>query len=75
MVFVDKMVRFAYFTIVWACILQFLSFTNSPSSFCTWNSALTVIMFAFAIVYPLVMYYLLRSNADSLTNSTFGLAF
>jgi hypothetical protein len=75
MVLVDKIVRFAYFTIVWACILQLISFQNSPSTFHTWNSALTIIMFVFAIVYPVVMFYLLYRNANSLTDTTFGLAY
>jgi len=28
MVFIDKIVRFIYFTVVWACILQFIKFSN-----------------------------------------------
>lgn len=28
LVMIDKIVRFAYFTIVWACLLQFLHFHN-----------------------------------------------
>lgn len=75
MVLIDKIVRFAYFTIVWACILQFLSFKNSPTGFYNWNSALTIIMFIFVVVYPLIMYYLLYKNANSLTDNTFGLAY
>lgn len=75
MVLVDKIVRFAYFTIVWACILQFISFQNSPTTFRNWNSALTIIMFIFVVVYPLIMYYLLYKNANSLTDTTFGLAY
>lgn len=75
MVLVDKIVRFAYFTIIWACVLQFISFSNSPTSFHNWNSALTIIMFVFVVGYPSLMFYLLRENADSLTNNTFGLAF
>jgi phosphotransferase system glucose/maltose/N-acetylglucosamine-specific IIC component len=60
---------------VWACILQFISFANTPQSFHIWNSILTVILFIAAILYPVIMFLILRNNANSLTDTTFGLAY
>lgn len=69
------MVRFAYFTICWACLLQFIEFSNSPNGFHIWNSILCVIMFAAVVVYPIVMWLILRNNADNLSDATFNNAF
>ena len=71
-VMVDKIVRFAYLTLVCACTLQFISFANSPQSFHIWNSILTVVLFIAAFAYPIIMYLLLRRNANRLTDATFG---
>jgi hypothetical protein len=75
LVCVDKMVRFAYFTICWACFLQFLFFDNQPDSFHIWNSILTVVMFAAVVLYPIVLFVILRKHSNSLSVATFGLSF
>lgn len=63
--------RFAYFTIAWACFLQFISFSNEPQGFHIWNSILTIFMFVALLAYPVVMFLILRSNANSLSDATF----
>lgn len=69
---VDKIVRFTYFSIIWACVLQCTHLSNQPSSFNIWNSILTILFFVGAFVYPAVMYLLLRRSAQTLSVKTFN---
>lgn len=72
MALVDKAVRFTYFPIAWACVLQCTHFANDPSSFHSWNSALTIIFFIAVFVYPAVMFFLLRRIAGTMSQGTFN---
>ena len=74
-VFVDKVARFCYFTFAWSCILQLLFFSNEPSGFHTWNSILTVVIFILVIIFPVVMFGLLRRGANSLSDLTFNVVY
>jgi hypothetical protein len=69
--FVDKMVRFTYFSIVWACVLQFTHFSNEPRSFNIWNSTLTILFFLGVLAYPVIMFLVLRKRAFSVSVGTF----
>ena len=70
--FVDKVGRFCYFTFVWACILQLVFFSNEPQGFHLWNSILMIVIFIGVIIYPIVMFGLLRRGANSLSDATFN---
>lgn len=65
------MVRFIYFTVCWACVLQFMSFNNSPYTFHAWNSVITIVFAISVIVYPIAAFILLYKRANLLTNATF----
>lgn len=70
-VFIDKVVRFAYFTIVWACALQFTWFENLPQSFHIWNTIILIVFFIFVVLYPIIAFVYLRRRENSLTVSTY----
>jgi len=59
--------RFVYFTIVWACILQFIIFENIPSSFHIWNSVLLILLFVFAVLYPVGVFIYLKRVSNSIS--------
>jgi hypothetical protein len=67
----DKVVRFCYFTICWACILQLTNFSNSPISFHTWNSIITILFSLFVLTYPALMYFILRRRSNTVSDTTF----
>lgn len=67
----DKIVRFGYFTIIWACVLQCTHLSNEPKSFNIWNSVLTIFLFVAVFVYPIVMFFLLRRAANTMSSNTF----
>jgi hypothetical protein len=69
---VDKIVRFAYFTVAWACVLQFTHLSNEPKSFNIWNSILVFVFFAAVLIYPAVMFYILRKISLTLSSNTFN---
>jgi hypothetical protein len=71
-VFIDKIVRFAYFAVVWACVLQFTHLKNEPQSFFAWNTTLTIVMAVSAVAYPFVFFWYLRSTASTLSDNTFN---
>lgn len=72
LVMIDKIVRFAYFTVVWACVLQCTHLYNQPSSFNVWNSILTIVFFVAVFVYPMVIFIYLKRKSSIITESTFN---
>ena len=68
----DKIVRFAYFSIIWACVLQCTHLSNEPKSFNVWNSILTIVFFVAVLVYPAVIFLLLRRASSTLSAGTFN---
>lgn len=69
--YIDKFVRFAYFTVIWACVLQFNVFENTPKEFNIWNSVLCVIMFVLFVLYPIGGFLWLRKMSGEMSDSTF----
>lgn len=69
--YIDKFVRFSYFTVIWACTLQFTAFQNTPTSFNIWNSILCISMFVIFIVYPIIGFLWLRKMSGEMSESTF----
>jgi hypothetical protein len=62
-VFIDKIVRFSFFTVVWASSLQFIIFHCEPSQFMAWNSVLCIFMFVVYVLYCWVGFlYLWRQS-------------
>lgn len=62
-VFLDKVIRFTFFTVMWAACLQFIHFYNEPGGFMAWNSVLCIFMFVAYIVYVFISYFYLRKQA------------
>jgi hypothetical protein len=63
--------RFAYFTVVWACTLQFVEFHNSPKSFNIWNSVVCIVMFVLFVLYPVVGFVFLWRTGGTMSENTF----
>ena len=70
-VFIEKVIRFAYFTVVWACTLQFTWFMNEPQPFHIWNSILLIVLFILAVIYPFIAFIYLHRRFDSISRKTF----
>lgn len=70
-VFVDKVARFVYFTVCWACVLQLRFFYKEPSGYDGWTIALLIVLSLGVIIYPLVMFVLLRRIRDSTSVATY----
>lgn len=68
----DKIIRFAYFSIIWACVLQCTHLSNEPNSFNVWNTILTIVFFVAVLVYPVVIFLLLRRASSTLSAGTFN---
>ena len=69
--FIDKVVRFGYFTIAWASTLQFTWFQNEPQSFHIWNSVLLIVFFIFVLLYPIIGFIYIYRRFDSMSRQTF----
>ena len=69
--YIDKFVRFAFFTVIWACTLQFTVFSNSPREFNIWNSVLCIVMFVIFVLYPIGGFFWLRKMSGEMSDSTF----
>ena len=70
-VFVDKVARFVYFTVCWACVLQLRFFYKEPTGYHAWTIALLIVLTLGVIIYPIVMFVLLRRIKDSTSVATF----
>ena len=70
LVFVDRVVRFIYFTVAWACVLQFTHLSNAPSSFSIGNSILTIVFFILVVGYPVLMFVLLYRASGIMSHET-----
>ena len=70
--YIERFMRFIYFTVIWACILQFIWFENLPLPFFQWNAALCIIFFIVFIVYPIVSFIYLYKKADITSGDTFN---
>lgn len=71
-VFLDKIVRFTYFTVVWACVLQFTWFENEPQAFHIWNSTILIVLFILAVLYPILGFLYLYRKYSSILRQTFN---
>jgi hypothetical protein len=69
--YLDKFVRFAYFTVVWACALQFIELTNQPREFSIWNSVLCIVMFVLFVGYPIAGFIYLKWRSGYQSEGTF----
>jgi hypothetical protein len=69
--YLDKFIRFAYFTVVWACTLQFIEFTNTPKPFNIWNSVLCIVMFVLFVLYPILGFVFLWKMSGAVSDGTF----
>lgn len=67
----DKVMRFTFFTVMWAACLQFIRFYVEPSGFMVWNSILCIVMFVGYIAYVIVGYLYLRRQASFTNDATF----
>jgi hypothetical protein len=67
----DRVVRFAYFTVCWACVLQCNRIYNQPSAFNIWNSVLTFVFVAAVLAYPIVFFIFMSKVKDTISQSTF----
>lgn len=71
-VFIDKIVRFSFFTVIWASSLQFTSFKNEPASFMVWNSILCIVFFIGYTIYPAITYlFYIKKERDFTSIKTF----
>ena len=67
----DKVIRFTFFTVMWAACLQFIHFYVGPSGVMVWNSILCIFMFVAYIAYVFIGYFYLRKQASFTNESTF----
>ena len=70
-VFVDKVGRFVYFTVCWACMLQLRFFYKEPTGYHVWTSVLLIVLTLGVIIYPIVMFVWLKRIKDSTSVATF----
>lgn len=70
-IYVDRIVRFTFFTVIWASSLQFIYFKVEPGSFMGWNATLCIIMFIAYIVYIFLGYFYLRRNSGFMQANTY----
>jgi len=70
-VFLDKVVRFTFFTVIWASSLQFIYFNCWPTGFMGWNSALCIIMFVAYVLYVFLGYFYLKREGGITQALTF----
>ena len=68
---IEKGVRFCWFTVIWASILQFTWFENLPFSFFQWNSAVCIILFVLFVLYPFLAFVYLWKKSNTMSVSTF----
>ena len=71
LVFIDKVVRFSCFTVMWASMLQFMHFENQPIEFNIWNGFLNIFMFVLYVLYPLVLTLYLWRKTKNITQDTY----
>ena len=69
--YLDKFMRFAYFTVVWACTLQFVEFHNFPKPFNIWNSVVCIFMFVVFVLYPIAGFVFLWRTSSAMSDGTF----
>lgn len=69
--FLDQVIRFTFFTVMWAACLQFTHFFNEPTGFMGWNSALCIVMFVAYLAYVGLGFYYINSQADITQEMTF----
>lgn len=69
---IDKVVRFAYFTVVWACVLQCTHLANQPHGFNIWNTILTILLFVLAAAYPTAIFFYIRYSSTTMSLATFN---
>lgn len=67
----DKVMRFAFFTVVWAANLQFIHFGNLPRPLSIGNSVLCIVMFVFFVLFPILGQIYLVRKKSTYNESTF----
>lgn len=70
-VYLDKIVRFTFFTVMWASSLQFIYFYCEPGGFMAWNSVLCIVMLVAYVLYIFFGYFYLKRQGGITQSLTF----
>ena len=71
--YIDRIVRFSFFTAIWAANLQFIYFDSLPQSLSAGNQAVCIIVFVAYVLFPIVGQVYLWRESGSLNEGTFFL--
>ena len=75
MVFIDRILRFTFFTVVWAANLQFIYFSSRPTSIRAGSQAICIICFVVFILAVVAIQIYLYRKAESLRVVSFESAY
>lgn len=70
--FLDGVLRFVFFSFVWASLLQFTAFTSEFTPYSQLNATLCVVLFVGCLLHPTLSFLYLKAQYNYMTNDQYA---